>query len=184
VFADPLRAAVSAWKDDGRRDLVGVLAPRLGAAVRGAADAAGWLDGRVLVVPAPSSGRSVRARGDAPLVGLCLAALDAGSDPPQAGSGLCLELAAALVHARRVRDQSGLDTRQRRANLRGALVVNRLWHKAVRGLRCIVVDDVVTTGATLAEAARALRTAGALEVVGATIAATQRSGGSRTGGGL
>ena len=184
VFADPLRSAVSAWKDGGRRDLVGVLAPRLGAAVRGVADASRWEGGHVLVVPAPSSRRAVRSRGDAPLVGLCAAAIDACHDTPGAGAGPRFELSPALVHVRTVRDQSGLDTQQRRANLGRAMGVIPLWHKVVRGRRCIVVDDVITTGATLAEASRALVWAGAAEVVGATIAATQRSGGRRTGDAL
>ncbi len=178
VFADPLRSAVSAWKDAGRRDLVSVLAPRLAAALRGAADAAGWVDGPVLVVPAPSSRRSVRARGDAPLAGLCTAAVATWRDTPGAGAGPSFELSPVLVHVRSVRDQSGLDTRQRRANLDGAMGVKPLWHNVVRRRRCVIVDDVVTTGATIAEAARALRRAGAADVVGATIAATQRSGGS------
>jgi predicted amidophosphoribosyltransferase len=166
---------VSAWKDAGRRDLVNVLAPTLAAALLGASDAAGWVDGPVLVVPAPSSRRSLRARGDAPLVGLCAAAVGSVRDTPGAGSGPSIELSPALVHVRTVRDQSGLDTRQRRANLNGAMAVKPLWRNVVRGQRCIVVDDVVTTGATMAEAARALREAGAADVVGAAIAATQRS---------
>ncbi|MGW5241417.1 ComF family protein [Monashia sp. NPDC004114] len=178
MFADPLRSAVSAWKDAGRRDLGRVLAPRLATALLGAAGAAGWVKGPVLVVPAPSSRRSVRARGDAPLIGLCAAAVSICRDTPGAGVGTSLEVSPALVHVRTVRDQSGLDTSQRRANLSGAMGVKPLWHNVVRGRRCIVVDDVVTTGATMAEAARALRSAGAADVVGATIAATQRSGAS------
>ncbi|GAB3081186.1 ComF family protein [Intrasporangium mesophilum] len=178
VFADPLRSAVSAWKDVGRRDLGRVLAPRLASALLGAACAAGWVKGPVLVVPAPSSRRSVRARGDAPLVGLCAAAMSTCRDTPGARAGASFELSPALVHVRTVRDQSGLDTSQRRANLSGAMGVKPLWHNVIRGRRCIVVDDVVTTGATMAEAARALRRAGAADVVGATIAATQRSGAS------
>ncbi|NUO92602.1 MAG: ComF family protein [Dermatophilaceae bacterium] len=185
IYADPLRAVMSAWKDGGRRDLVRVLEPLLTASVVGALEGLGWVDGGVLVVPAPSSRRARRQRGDTPMEDLCLAAAtsavrgqETGSEPgADVGSDMALRVAPALRHVRRVEDQSGLGTAARRGNLTGALSVKPLWHNVVRGRRCLLVDDVVTTGATLAEAARALREAGAGPVVGATIAATQRTRG-------
>ncbi|MER7071484.1 phosphoribosyltransferase family protein [Terrabacter sp. NPDC000476] len=182
LYADPLRVAVSAWKDAGRRDLERVLAPLLAASLAGALAGCGWPDGVVLVVPVPSSPRSVRARGDTPMVDVCAAALDAcmasvepGATPGRGVVAHTLRLAPALRHARRVADQSGLDTAQRRRNLDGALAVKAFWENVIRDRRCVLVDDVVTTGATLAEAARALRRAGAADVVGATMAAAHRT---------
>ncbi len=78
-----------------------------------------------------------------------------------------IAVASPLQHSRLVRDQSGLDHGHRRNNLEGALVVRG----NPEGLgRALLVDDLVTTGATLGEAARALRYAG-IEVVGAVTAA-------------
>lgn len=67
-----------------------------------------------------------------------------------------------LVNARRRHDQRGLTRQQRRTNVRGALRARI----RLDGRRVVIIDDVVTTGATLAEAIRALRAAGA-EVVAA-----------------
>lgn len=173
IYADPLRAAVSAWKDVGRRDLEAVLAPLLAASVDGALRGAGWADGVVVVVPAPSSRRAVRERGDTPMAALCRAAVAELTDR----GGPVLRVAPALRHVRRVEDQSGLGTVERRGNLSGALSVIPLWHSVIGGRRILLVDDVVTTGATFAEGARALRAAGSASVVGASMAATQRTRG-------
>lgn len=173
VYADPLRAAVSAWKDVGRRDLAAVLTPLLAASVNGALTGVGWDDGVVVVVPAPSACRAVRERGDTPMLTLCRAAVEELGGLP----GPTLRVAPALRHVRRVRDQSGLGTVERRGNLARALAVIPLWHNVIRGRRILLVDDVVTTGATFAEAARALRAAGSGPVVGASMAATQRTRG-------
>ena len=185
IYADPLRSLVSGWKDGGRRDLVRVLEPLLAASMAGALAGLGWADGGVLVVPAPSSRRAERQRGDTPMVDLCVAAAAAVGHGSPAGAlpvsgdgpGVVLRVAPALRHVRRVEDQSGLGTAARRGNLQGALMVKPLWRNVVRGRACLLVDDVVTTGATLAEAARALREAGAGPVAAATIAATQRTRG-------
>jgi phosphoribosyl transferase-like protein len=90
-------------------------------------------------------------------------------------SGLRPACVRALIHRRGVADQAGLSATERATNLRGALYSPL----DLTGHRVIVVDDVLTTGATLTEATRALREAGAEVPVCAVIAATQRhSGGS------
>lgn len=167
AYADPVRVAVSAWKDADRRDLVAVLGPLLDRSVAAAVQAAGWRDSPVVVVPAPSSAGAERRRGDAPLLDL---ATWVAKRPRHAR----LRVVPALRQVRRVADQSGLNITERRRNLAGAMSVKPMWHTVIRDRYVLVVDDVVTTGATLAEAARALRRAGALQIVGAAVAAAQR----------
>jgi predicted amidophosphoribosyltransferase len=70
-----------------------------------------------------------------------------------------------------VLDQGGLDAAARSRNLAGAMVARSALADA--GL-VVVVDDVMTTGSTLAEAARALRETGHGQVAGAVVAATRR----------
>jgi predicted amidophosphoribosyltransferase len=82
----------------------------------------------------------------------------------------------ALMLRRRVADQAGLDHRQRANNVECAMQVRPRWRAGIVGVRCLLVDDVLTTGATLVEAARALRSAGAGHIAAATVAATQRRG--------
>lgn len=73
----------------------------------------------------------------------------------------------ALVKTRKTRDQVDLPEDQRFANLEGSFSVIR--PHAVAGMRVLLIDDVMTTGATLNEAARTLRSAGASAVFGYTL---------------
>jgi predicted amidophosphoribosyltransferase len=68
-----------------------------------------------------------------------------------------------------VRDSAGLGRRERERNLRGALRA-RAPTATAGARRVVVVDDIVTTGATLREAVRALRSAG-WDVAGAAVVA-------------
>lgn len=79
-----------------------------------------------------------------------------------AATGLVVEL--NLVHTRNVQDQSALDATQRWRNIAGSL-----HSKNYLNGRAIIIDDLVTTGATVQESVRALRHSG-IEVAGAVTA--------------
>jgi predicted amidophosphoribosyltransferase len=116
-------------------------------------------DGPVLLVPVPSARWAVRARGHDPVRRIALAAageLRRGGTPPP---GPPARVAAVLRQRRAVADQSGLNSRQRLRNLAGALEVAAGGARPLLGGRVVLVDDLMTTGASLTEAARAVREA-------------------------
>lgn len=83
---------------------------------------------------------------------------------------LGLKRVSALKKIRHTRPQSGIKGfEDRKANVQGAYRVT--VPEKVAGKRILLVDDILTTGATMSEAARMLKEAGAKEVHGAAVAA-------------
>lgn len=164
-YAHELASCLLALKNGGRTDLAPVLGACLATALHRAAD--GWPPGRVLLVPVPTTPSALRRRWFEP-VRLLL------EDCACRG---VLPVGAVVDRALRHRAAGGplpgpaqkrLGTAGRRSRPSGSM-------RAVGppGSRCVVVDDVLTTGATLAEASRALRAGGAT-VVGAVVLAAVR----------
>lgn len=85
------------------------------------------------------------------------------------GLELGLPVVDALARRGRTEPQTGLDAAHRRRNVRGVFAVTR--PNPVRSHVAVVVDDVFTTGSTIAEASRALLEAGAVGVLGLTFTA-------------
>jgi ComF family protein len=154
AYRDGLRAAVHALKFRGR---VAVAAP-LGAllAERGAA-----LVGLTAADPAP-----IDAVVPVPLHPARLA--ERGFNQAELLAAPCARawgrplVTGALVRTRPTRPQTELDAAERGANVAGAFAVRR--PAALAGRRVLLVDDVLTTGATARAAARALREGGAAAV--------------------
>lgn len=161
AHASVLRRVVLAWKEDGVSRLDDVLAHHLAAAV------VPQLEPRraVLLVPVPTSRRSRRLRGR-DLVG----DLARSAARLLRTTGVEARVAPVLGYARVTRDQVGLDARQRRSNLEGALVCRAGVPRGTA--QVVVVDDILTTGATALEAVRALTAAGRRPVGVSVVAAT------------
>jgi len=80
-------------------------------------------------------------------------------------------LGGALVRVRDTEPQYGLSIDQRRGNVKGAFSVDRPGR--IQGKSIMLVDDIMTTGITLNESAKALKKAGAQKVVVLTLARTR-----------
>lgn len=157
-YTDPWRTAAIAFKERGARSLADPLGRALAGAVAALLLARGPLPEGVDVVPMPSRPAAVRERG---LDTTALLARHAAT--VLAGAGMDAGVDACLRHRRRVADQAGLTVEERRHNLAGAFVA-----RPRRGRPVVVVDDLTTTGASVLEATRALRAAGA-DVWGAAV---------------
>lgn len=176
AYEGVVRSALLAHKEDGRFALARPLGVALARAVRDGVNAAEasstWpdaLDAPLRLVPVPSRRAAVRARGQDATLRLARAAAAS-----LRRCGIDAEVLPVLRPSRGVADQAGLSAADRELNLRGAMRVPARLERLVRAKRVVVVDDVITSGATMTESARALRVAGADVVSAATIAATVR----------
>ena len=156
-YEGPIREAVHACKFSGRQSAARALAPYVAQA------AAEHLSGRFdMVTYVPVSPRRLRERGydQARLLAGAMAELWGTRAVP------------TLRKVRHTRAQSGLEgAEERRRNVAGAY---EALPGAAEGRRLLLVDDVLTTGSTMAAAAEALRAGGAESVVCAALAAPRR----------
>ncbi|MGO4104838.1 ComF family protein [Leifsonia sp. YAF41] len=169
-YADEARRVIAAYKDGGRTDVAPILAVALQSAVRAALAADESLDAMaqagshshedrargVRVATIPSSSVAWRQRGFSP-VGLLLA-----------HGGI---VASNVLRQRGIsRDQVGLGVAERSLNKHLSLVARG----RLDGQDFLIVDDILTTGATLREAQRAIAAGGGRVVGCATLAETRR----------
>jgi predicted amidophosphoribosyltransferase len=173
AYAGPVRPAVNAFKERGRAELARPLGAALALAVAGVLAGAGQPPGPVRLVPVPSRAAALRARGRdhvRELTGRAVAELRA--------VGVPADEARLLRRIRRARDSAGLSAVQRRANLAGTFALREPGGPALPPEAVlVVVDDVVTSGATLTEAAAVLAPAALrspVPVLAAVVAATPR----------
>ncbi|BBY98433.1 hypothetical protein MFAL_19000 [Mycolicibacterium fallax] len=155
--AGPRRSAIVALKEHGRRDLRGPLAVALATGLHRLL-CWGIVETPLTVVPAPTRRWAARRRGGDPVTLLARTATAAAPG---------ITVAAALRTAAGVRDSVGLGVDARQRNLAGRV---RLTGCPLPGGEVLLVDDIVTTGATAAESVRVLRSAGVPVVAVLTLA--------------
>jgi predicted amidophosphoribosyltransferase len=153
-----VRRVILALKEQHRTDLAVALSRPLAVAVRQSrASAHAQRPGTGLeIAVVPTSRSSYRRRGYDPV---SVILRHTGYRP-----------AAVLRTSRRTASQKSLDSAARASNVHGAMVARR----PLTGRIFVLVDDVLTTGATLDEAVRAIRAAGGEVAAAATIAFTPR----------
>lgn len=158
--AGPLRLSIVAWKEEGCTSLLRPLAHLLAASV---VEVVGDSLAPVVLVPVPTSRRSRLTRGADVVDQLAREAARL-----LRGAGADVTVRQALRVGRRTVDQAGLGARERARNLAGAFALRSEMDLAAGDI--VVVDDIVTTGATIGEAVRALATAGRTPIAAATLA--------------
>lgn len=123
----------------------------------------------VLLVPVPSHPAVVRERSHNPVLRTAQAAA-----AELRRSGLPARVVPLLRVGQRPQDQAGLGAAARQRNLAGRFAARTGPARRARAAEVVLVDDVVTTGATLREAQRALEAVGVVPVGAAAVAATRR----------
>lgn len=153
-YGFPVDGLIQACKYGGRLATVRVLAAMLDHRRPEHAD---------LIVPMPLSAQRLCERGFNQALELARAVR--GSIHAPVDAAICVKM-------RETAPQTRLPWKERRKNIRGAFVA----FGDLTGKHVVVVDDVLTTGATLSELARNLKQAGAASVTGWVIARTVAAG--------
>jgi predicted amidophosphoribosyltransferase len=167
-YDGPVRRIILEYKERSNFGLRVALAAALETATLAVLADAPSVTGPVRVVPAPTTRRAVRDRGHNPVEALA----------QQVARRLRADVGCSVISALEIRaktaDQAGLDAIARAANLAGAYTVRPRHRARLSAAPVVLVDDIITTGATASEASRALRSAGAQVLGVAVVAATAR----------
>lgn len=156
AYEDPVRGLIHAFKYSGKLDATRYLAGCLHAEI----DSLRPFDS---IVTVPMEGARLVSRGLDPCALMARRFAKISSVPFMPG---------LLVRMRSIPPQVGLERVEREKNVKGAFAVRPKFRRSVAGRRLLIVDDVLTTGATLNDCARALMKAGAREVMALTVART------------
>lgn len=159
IYEGTLRSAVLRIKQPRERPLAMALGELVANCLGG--DCAAWRPDAVVPVPMHWSRKLWRGANSPEVIGELLAKR---LQVPLAGH--------LLVRQKRTAPQASLSVAGRRANVKGAFRVRK--HRDLDGARLLLVDDIMTTGATLNEAAKTLSRGGASSVAVAVLARAER----------
>jgi len=156
-YTGPMARAIVLWKYEGNRYLSGYFAQLLCDWVSGRAGK--WFESIDIVVPAPLHPKTLSRRGFSP--------------PEELGSVVASKfnknyIPRVLFKVKFTQPQARLNMDERVRNVRNTMMV--FDRSLVEGKSVLVVDDVMTTGATMSECARSLKAAGVEKVYGLTLA--------------
>lgn len=163
-YAYPWSALISRYKFGEQPGWAGFFAGLL-LQTPGVAQALGELDAQDWLLPLPLSVERLQARG----FNQAWELVGALARQSRTRAGADTRLLLRLKHAR---PQSQLGREARLANVKGAFQVDPLRVPELQGRRVVLVDDVMTSGASLFAAAQALRDAGAAQITALVLART------------
>jgi predicted amidophosphoribosyltransferase len=152
-YAGARRQAIVAMKEHGRTDLIKPLAHTLAIGLHRLLTW-GMVAAPLTTVPAPTRRSAARRRGGDPVARMASTAVAGHPD---------IAVARVLRMKEWARDSAGLDSTARERNIVGRVVLRR--RRLPTGAEALLVDDIVTTGATARESVRVLQAAG-LRVAG------------------
>lgn len=164
AYAYPWSNLVAGYKFGERHGWAGFFAGLL-LQSPGLAPMLGELEPDDWLLPMPLSAERLQARGFNQAWELCAALARQAAPLARADARL-------LLRTRHTRPQSQLKRQERLANVKGAFQVDPLRAAELRGRRVVLVDDVMTSGASLYTAAQALRDAGAAHITTVVFART------------
>ena len=184
-YRDALSQTILAFKNHGRTELGPQLSRCLARALNTAATAHLATPPLILLVPIPSTGSGWRRRGYDPVALLLRTLVREGRLPSEMEVVPMLRIKTRLPWHRR--HQKGLGRAARRRNIRNTMTIKRKFGDRFRlqakpsgqdSFELVVVDDVLTTGSTLREAAKTLQFSGFRVRAAVVLAAARAPSGS------
>lgn len=165
TYAYPWSALITSYKFGGDSAWAPVFAEML-LRIPGVADSLAALQGGGWLLPMPLSPERLETRGFNQAWELAKALRRLGAESVQTDARLLLRIRNTLP-------QSRLGRQERLRNVKDAFVVDPLRAAELRGSNVLLVDDVMTSGASLFSAAQSLREAGAARVSAVVVARTE-----------